>query len=330
LIANDLLCELNSSDYETDWIYAAKTSIAAIKAGTELNNATLTSEGYTKLNQLFEKAYYVNDNDTAGFKLKIAEYLLNYNTSYAEEIVNYVIGLLFHTPYGLEPIVATEKAMHDVFKGITFIAVFKLRYLEVLPKLAMEVNNNSYIDIFKEILRYYLSNLYYDRNSSTYLDSFETNYTIDDFDHIHYTFVTITYSLKYNLLHLLNLLNSSEIIMDTEAPKSEKSYWIGTKDRFSIIKEEYTKINDTVTITPVEGKELFLKIELSDSYGIGLKTSVLYKDTTKILVVRPIYQESQWLYIEFIHSPLVIKNETDTFNYFIVYLLILIVKNSME
>ena len=106
--------------------------------------------------------------------------------------------------------------------------------------------------------------------------------------------------------------------MDTEAPKSEKSYWIGTKDRFSIIKEEYTKINDTVTITPVEGKELFLKIELSDSYGIGLKTSVLYKDTTKILVVRPIYQESQWLYIEFIHSPLVIKNETDTFNYFIV------------
>ncbi|MHA1686481.1 MAG: hypothetical protein ACTSYD_08765, partial [Candidatus Heimdallarchaeaceae archaeon] len=36
LIANDLLCELNSSDYETDWIYAAKTSIAAIKAGTEL------------------------------------------------------------------------------------------------------------------------------------------------------------------------------------------------------------------------------------------------------------------------------------------------------
>ena len=317
LIANDLLCELNSSDYETDWIYAAKTSIAAIKAGTELNNNTLTSEGYTKLNQLCEKDYYINDNDSAGYKLVIAEYLLNYNMSYAEAIVNYVISLLFHTPYGLEPIAATEKLLHQL-EGVDFIGVFKLKYLEVLPKLAVKVNNSTYLDIFKEILRYWLSNLYYNKVTDMYLHAIKTNYTVHSFDAIEYVIHQITlFSLKVTLPYLLNFVNASETIVDRSPPESQVSYWIGKKTKFPIDDDQYKNINNVANIAPVENKELFLRVKLSDNYGIGLKSSKIYANGTVTTPDTPLCRGTDWLYLEFIHSSLSIKNATDTFDYFI-------------
>ncbi|MHA1686477.1 MAG: hypothetical protein ACTSYD_08745 [Candidatus Heimdallarchaeaceae archaeon] len=317
LIANELLYELNSSNYETDWIYAARTSIAAIKAGTELNNNNLTSEGYAKLNQLYDKNYYLNDNDSVGYKLVIAKYLLNYNISYAEDIVNYVISLLFHTPYGLEPIVATANLIHKIFEDVTFIGVFELNYLDVLPKLAAKLNNSTYLDIFKEILRYWLSNMYYYKATNTYLDAFITEYNVNSFDNIDTYFTTMLFSLESKLTYLLSFINASDTIVDRTPPKSQVSYWIGKKAKFTIDDDQYKNINNVANITPVENQELFLRIKLSDNYGIGLKSSKIYTNDTVTTPIISIYRGTDWLYLEFIHSALTIKNETDTFDYFI-------------
>ena len=133
----------------SDWLFNAEVAIALLKLGEFYKNTTLSDAGQKMLSGIYGSHYYMYDNDSFGMKLRIAELLLDYNITFAEEIGKFVISLLFDTPFGLQPLVTSWIGYYNILNnGVTYLGLNFEGY-NFFYDLYKTTNNATYFEILK-------------------------------------------------------------------------------------------------------------------------------------------------------------------------------------
>jgi len=311
----------NSTNFQENWIINAKLAIASIKVGQAIGNTTLIDFGYNVLQKLYQKPYYVNDGDLSTQKLIVANSLFDYNITYAKGIVDYVVSLLFNTSYGLQPLFCSEydtKQLNNTYFLIGFYGY------KVLANLANKLNDNKYLAILKEIIRFFLATLYYSNLADTYIDGYETINTLHNEHNYRFGYVQMTAGLLFDLLDLLSCLDPSTVIVDKLPPQIDISYWLGNKFSLRIEKEFYHSITSSSMIFKLRKSKyfsytesLYLRFDIEDTI-LGYKNSTIYCNQKRVYPSYCFFRYDTISYLEYFYSPFCyFDNKTNYVSYYI-------------
>ncbi|MHA1686478.1 MAG: hypothetical protein ACTSYD_08750 [Candidatus Heimdallarchaeaceae archaeon] len=313
-IGNTLLFLGNKTTFKGDWPYdwphSAHLAIMMRKFGEITQNSTCILESGQLLQELFSEKYYENDSILFSFKLKVAEELIPFNLSYAESIVNAVTHTFCNTPWGLQPIIcATDQNSRDLLKkGGECLGFIDATHFKVFESLAQRTGNETYHSLLKDILRFYLTELYFDQETGQWIEGYESYFEVNSTNEYSF-FIAKTYThLIYQLVQLLNSLPLNEYIKDLTPPNATISYDITHMGHFNTRQESYRLINETIILNCTKNRYLneypllFIRADVSD-IGLGYKNVSILKENETILKDRYYFSDRHPFYHDIWPTP---------------------------
>ncbi len=240
-----------------NWYSSAAYGLLCIETGQEFSNNSLVNFGESVIDYLWNNKEFTNDDDSEGYKFTIALDLVDYNNSYAKEITDFGISLLFPNMGVdlLQPIVASQE-YYNYLKNDTFHSIY-LYYnifdlFELMEVLDEHYPEKNYPTIQKKIMNYYFSICYYSPVLNRYTMDYSTHASLllNDF----YSSQDILF--RGHLFYLAKLLGQycSEFgaINDTEAPMLETFYATGKKTVFTdngvFVNNQFKAIDNNFTL----------------------------------------------------------------------------------
>jgi len=275
-----------------NWYSTAAYGLLCIETGEEFSNSSLVNFGESVIEDLWNNKEFINDNDFEGYKFAIALDLVDYNNSYAKEITDFGISLLFSNMGVdlLQPMVASQVYYDFLINGTleditTYYNIFDLfGLMEVLDEYYPEEN---YPTIQRKIMNFYFSICYY----SSELDRYTMDYSTQTSLLQNGYYSNHSCLIKGHLFCLAKLLGQycSEFgtINDTETPILETFYATGSETVFTdndvFINSQFKTTDNNFTFTAShETEEYFLlKIVINDELS-GFMDSKFVIDNSSI------------------------------------------------
>lgn len=178
----------NLIDYEfTNWLTKTTFGLLCLDAGNYFSNSTLTSYGFALLDEIYSSDNYLDDEDFFyGWKYDLALELMNYNQTFAKEITDFCISLLFDDlgEEFLQPLAASTESYQFLAGNPGKNYLVTNRYYYSFVNLLLNMHTvyplDNYNSIIQKIMNYFYTLLYYDPINDIYNPDVEFNFSLDE------------------------------------------------------------------------------------------------------------------------------------------------------